>query len=318
MKVLYTGSFNPFHNGHEYIYDLACQMFGDENVWIGIGKNSDKSSVDIEHLKNSIHPITRNVLAYDTLTADVVKAHGFQLLIRGIRPSFNLEDEFQLMYWNRELCGIDTILLSSSPDLNNLSSGAIRTLLGYKKSVSKYMNPDVLNRWQSPTKPEDKYVIYFGKCCCGKTTYLNRDPSVIATGKQVLEFDRIWPEFMTGMTKSQVKVAQKSLKEHFYRKDTVAFTDLYMTLSGHFDWNKLFREFPPQNYIYDIPSLGWCWHSIPRKIIASSELIRVTASIYDRIEFSVRRKADPQLIGCSDFFYMDPPFWDRDIVIKKG
>ena len=36
MKVLYTGSFNPFHNGHQYIFDNVCKCFGKENVWIGV------------------------------------------------------------------------------------------------------------------------------------------------------------------------------------------------------------------------------------------------------------------------------------------
>ena len=42
MKVLYAGSFNPFHNGHQYVYEEACRLFGKENVIIGLAHNPAK------------------------------------------------------------------------------------------------------------------------------------------------------------------------------------------------------------------------------------------------------------------------------------
>jgi cytidyltransferase-like protein len=42
MKVLYAGSFNPWHKGHQYVYNCACEYFGKDNVIIGIGNNPAK------------------------------------------------------------------------------------------------------------------------------------------------------------------------------------------------------------------------------------------------------------------------------------
>lgn len=318
MKVLYTGSFNPFHHGHEYIYKQACKMFGVEQVWIGIGKNKDKSEVDSEHLKMSIHPITRNVIAYDCLTADVVKKEGFQLLIRGVRPSFSMEEEFQLLHWNRELCGVETILLPSPPDLNNVSSGAIRTLLHYNQDISKYVNPWVLKRWQAHPKPDKRYRIYFGKCCSGKTTYLKKMNENTFAHKDLVCLDEVGWGYIEGFSKKELSSYKDLLKDLFYRKNRVDFEILYDRVLSKMNWDKLFLRFPPEHSVYDIPSLGWCWKTLPSEVIANSMLIRVSTSEENRQEFSKARKTNPNLIECSDFFYLNPPFWDEEIQVQKN
>ena len=84
MKVLYTGSFNPFHKGHEYVFKKARDYFGDD-TYVGIGcnpqkhRNLEEAQKNQDFLKWTIHPFTKKVVTYPALTADFCKENGFQL-----------------------------------------------------------------------------------------------------------------------------------------------------------------------------------------------------------------------------------------------
>lgn len=308
MKVLYTGSFNPFHNGHEYVYNIACDMFGKENVWIGIGQNSSKTNIDKEHLKFSIVPITKNVICYDGLTSDIVKQHKFELLIRGVRSGYSMEDEHALAHWNKELCNVSTILIPSTSELNQLSSGAIRELHKNNKDVLKYMNKYVFARW-SNTLP--KIPVYFGKCCSGKSTYLKD------CGYFVIEFDKEWKPFAKEYL-AAYNTTLEDLKTFFYNKDYKAFTSLTRDLLFDFNWDELFASFENfDNVVFDIPIIGSAFYFLPYNILGRLQLIKCRASEEDRQYFAEQRKVNPKLIECNNFFYNDPPFWDEEIIIKK-
>jgi pantetheine-phosphate adenylyltransferase len=307
MKVLYTGSFNPFHNGHQYVYDLTCKMFGKENVWIGVGQNSDKKEVSAENICFSIRPISKNVFSYSSLTADVVKEQKFDLLVRGVRPSFSLEQEHQLCHWNKELCGVDTILIPTPPEFNMISSGAIRELVKHGKDVTPYMNKYVYLRWINK-KP--LIQVYFGKCCCGKTTYLK------GHAVNVIELDKVWKrlvDYRFGDLEYQTAV----MKKLFYDK-SYYFISYVQNMAICLDGEKFFNYLIPADSVFDMPVIGRYLDCIPDDIVGRLELVKVTTSEENRKNFALARNVDPRLIECNDHFYIDPPFWDGDVEIVSG
>jgi pantetheine-phosphate adenylyltransferase len=298
LKVLYTGSFNPFHNGHQYVYDVSCKCFGKDNVWIGIGKNRLKTSIDQNRIKYSIHPITRNVIAYDCLTAEIVTRNNFDLIVRGIRPGRSLDDENDLLYWNRKLSGgVETILIPTPPEVNQISSGAIREMDAYNQDVSDYMNDMVYGRWKNGMRRN----VYFGRCCSGKTTYLN--------GFGAVQLDKVAWNYI----KDGVSLKQK-MKKAFYDKDYRTFNDLVSYVGERVNWYALYG----QSICIDFPNVGTYWKYIPKDILYTCKLVKITASIEDRQFFAAQRKADPRLIETSDSFYIDPPFWDEEIPIIRN
>jgi len=300
MKVLYTGSFNPFHNGHQYVYDMACKCFGKENVWIGIGINPNKKTVDQGRLEYSIHPITKNVLSYSCMTAEVVKEKGFELLVRGIRPGQSLDEENNLLYWNRRLTGgVETILIPTPPEVNQISSGAIREMDSYGQNVSEYMNDFVFGRWK---RPNYDWIVYFGRCCSGKSTFIK--------GESVRRFDKLIWDNLGKVDSINVK---QQVKKAFYAKDSSMFKWFSELIGDNANWEKMFSN----SNVIDFPNLGTYWKHIPKNIITRCKFIKITASMEDRTYFSDHRKANPELIETSDYFYQDPPFWDEEIVIKK-
>jgi len=304
MKVLYPGSFNPFHKGHELVYNQACKMFGKENVWLGIGVNRDKDTVNAKHIQRSLVPITRNVMYYYGLTADLVKQNNFDLLIRGVRPSFSLEDEFQFATWNRKLCGVETILIPTHEELSSLSSSALRLLHENGKNIWNYMDSDVFGRWSTRTDDFDGgYEIYFGKCCSGKSTYLESLP-VMNVDKDLFDFVDIPARSKTA--------ARAKLKKLFYAKD-MAFIKECCKYYAKVNW-KLF--FNAGFCIFDMPNIGTAWNFIPQGFKDRMTLIKVSIDEKNRKAFSKARGTNPKLIECSDFFYIDPKFWDEDVVIQ--
>jgi phosphopantetheine adenylyltransferase len=280
-------------------------MFGKENVWIGVGENSDKKSVSAEHLCFSIRPITKNVFSYSSLTADVVEQQGFDLLVRGVRPSFSLEQEHQLCYWNKELCGVDTILIPTPPEFNMISSGAIRELVRHGKNVDEYMNRYVYLRWKN-TKP--LIQVYFGKCCCGKTTYLK------GKSNYVIELDRVWKSLINPNF-GDIEYISSEMKKMFYQKNS-AFIGYAENMAFRIDWYKFFT-YMTDYAVFDIPVIGMYLKYIPEEIVGRLELIKVTTSEENRKQFALTRSVDPRLIECNDHFYQDPPFWDGEVEILK-
>lgn len=301
MKVMITGSFNPFHIGHQYVYDVACKCFGKENVWIGVGLNPEKKEVNLAHIKRTLIPITKNVITYTGLTAEVVKQEGFELLIRGVRPGHNLDDENDLLYWNRKLCGVETILIPTPPELNQISSGAIRILHKNKQDVSELVNPFVLGRWADYPNPE--ITVYFGRCCSGKSTFL-KNP-------RISRFDQmLWED--EDKSEEQIASLKDEARRLFYSKDQ-AFWDMVDGFGKEINWYRMFNRFP----IIDFPNLGTYWEYIPKSVLAKCKFIKISTSMENRQYFAQCRGANPKLIETSDFFYRDPPFWDEEIIIEK-
>lgn len=320
MKVLYTGSFNPFHNGHQYVYDVACKCFGKENVWIGIGKNSGKNDIDIEHLRFSIVPITKNVLAYNCLTAEIVKKEHFDLLIRGVRPGRSLEDENDLLYWNRKLGGVETILIPTPPEVNQISSGAIRELNKYEQDVSSYINEYVYARWKNKSIKQN---IYFGKCCSGKSTYLKHQYGNCFgewAHTEPIECDKVLFDFLKEDAGYNKDLLTATLKDLFYKKDS-NFLITMNNVAKNIDWDRFFTTWynydNSYGFCFDMPVIGSYWKHIPIKYLARLRLIKISTSDENRLLFSNKRMVNPMLIECNDFFYQDPPFWDEEIIIDK-
>lgn len=318
MKVLYCGSFNPFHIGHEYIYKTACDIFGKDNVTIGIGINERKKNVC--DLKRHIIPITRNVVEYDGLTADYARANGYNILVRGIRPGMSLEQEEDLAYWNLKLAGIKTIFIPSSPELSNISSSAIRVLSSHARLPDNLVNPYSLERWKRLPDIEtigdagyDYIHVIFGKSCCGKTTWVKDNYNdIIEADKQIWKYIKAEP--------IQIENYKKQFRAYFNKDKVSQFKLLCLEVGELVDWERFFDNYDCYNgddsIVYDCPAIGNYFETIPMNILAQLHLIKVSTSAKNRIKFAKNRGLDEKWVEKIDQFYQEPPFFDREVIIK--
>lgn len=139
MVVFFPGSFDPFTIGHAEIVERVLR-FADKVV-IGIGRND---------AKNALYPVERRldaiskyystnsrveVVAYNGLTADAVRSCGADVILRGVRKFSDYEYEQSLSDINRELEGVETILLSASPSKQYISSSLVREMKRFGKPI---------------------------------------------------------------------------------------------------------------------------------------------------------------------------------------
>ena len=143
MKIIFPGSFDPFTKGHENIVRRAV-LLTDELI-IGIGKNEMKHCLySVEERLQMISELFADdpkikVLSYSGLTVDFAKEINAQCIIRGLRCVKDFEYEESMAELNRQLTGIDTLLLFTEPQFNCISSSMVRELISYGKDVSQFL-----------------------------------------------------------------------------------------------------------------------------------------------------------------------------------
>ena len=79
------------------------------------------------------------VITYSGMTVDVAKEVGAEFIVRGVRLIQDFENEKHLAEVNRDLTGIETILLYTLPEYSHISSSIVRELARYGQDVSKYL-----------------------------------------------------------------------------------------------------------------------------------------------------------------------------------
>ena len=141
--ALFAGTFNPYTIGHHSIATRALAIF--DKIIIAIGHNSQKSSPeDTEECVANIARIYADeprveVVAYEGLTSDFAKEQGACCLLRGVRSVKDFEYERDLADLNREISGLETVILPCEPQYAAISSSAVRELMSYGKDVSKFL-----------------------------------------------------------------------------------------------------------------------------------------------------------------------------------
>ena len=142
-KAIFPGSFDPFTIGHYDIVKRGLTLF--DEIVIAIGRNSTKKETfPIREREEAIRKIFKDeprisVRIYDCLTVDFASEVGAQFILRGVRCVQDFEYERNMAEANKELGGIETILLYTRPEYAHISSTLVRDLYSYNKDVSAYV-----------------------------------------------------------------------------------------------------------------------------------------------------------------------------------
>ena len=143
MRGLFPGSFDPFTLGHADIVRRVLGIF-DELV-IAVGYNEQKAGwMPVEERVGKIRALYADepritVESYTGLTVDFARMHGITAIVRGVRTTADFEFEMQLADVNRQLAGIETILLPASPQFASLSSSVVRELAHFHHDISAFL-----------------------------------------------------------------------------------------------------------------------------------------------------------------------------------
>ena len=138
--AIFPGSFDPFTIGHYDIVMRGLQIF--DEIIIGIGRNNNKQGYfpineRITAIQSTFASEPRvRVMTYEGLTIDFAQAQNANCILRGVRSVQDFEYERNIAEANKQLSGIETILLYTRPEYAHISSSLVRELHSYKKDVS--------------------------------------------------------------------------------------------------------------------------------------------------------------------------------------
>lgn len=141
--AIFPGSFDPFTLGHYDIVMRGLHLF--DTIIIGIGRNTSKTpTFPLEARIEAIQRVFTNeprvqVEIYDGLTIDFAAAHQASCILRGVRSMQDFEYERNIAAANKQLAGIETVLLYTRPEYAHISSSLVRELYAYGKDISPYL-----------------------------------------------------------------------------------------------------------------------------------------------------------------------------------
>ncbi len=144
-RAIFPGSFDPFTIGHHDIVMRGLEIF--DEIIIGIGRNYNKREVfsiadRLAAIQRAYNKESRvRVEVYDGLTVDFAAEHQAQFILRGVRSTLDFEYERNIAEANKQLSGIETVLLYTRPEYAHISSTLVRDLHSHGKDIAAYI-PD--------------------------------------------------------------------------------------------------------------------------------------------------------------------------------
>lgn len=142
--ALFPGSFNPFTIGHRSIVDRALHIFDRVIVAVGYNPSKEGDAASVQRRVDAIRQVYADrveveVDSYSCLTARYAVQSGACAIVRGVRNTVDFEYERSIADINRRLCGIETVLLYTLPEMESISSSIVRELDRFGYDVSEFL-----------------------------------------------------------------------------------------------------------------------------------------------------------------------------------
>ncbi|MCI1246207.1 MAG: pantetheine-phosphate adenylyltransferase [Prevotella sp.] len=140
---LYTGTFDPFTTGHQNIVSRILPLF--DRVVIAVAVSNRKhTQEEIDERVRNIQGLYENepkvkVVSYGDLTIDLAKREQASYIVRGVRNIRDFEYEREQADINKQLGGIETLLLFSDPELGSVSSTLVRELWYFGHDAHEFL-----------------------------------------------------------------------------------------------------------------------------------------------------------------------------------
>lgn len=144
------GSFDPVTNGHLDVIERISPLFDEIVVAVLINKNKQglfDTDERIELLRESTKDLPNIVVdSFHGLLVDFCKAHGIQVIVKGLRAVSDFDYELQMGQMNHSLAGVETLFIPTNPLYSFLSSSLVKEVATYGGDVSGLVPEPVLTR----------------------------------------------------------------------------------------------------------------------------------------------------------------------------
>lgn len=152
--ALYTGSFDPITNGHLDVIRAGASFCA--RLIVGIGVHPGKAPLfSLDERTALIHAATAHiadgghckieVVAFDGLAVDAARAHGANVLLRGLRDGTDFDYEMQMAGMNAGMAGdVQTLFVPASAGVRHVTGTLVRQIAALHGDVSPFAPPKVV------------------------------------------------------------------------------------------------------------------------------------------------------------------------------
>ncbi|HMG41765.1 MAG TPA: pantetheine-phosphate adenylyltransferase [Acidimicrobiales bacterium] len=149
--VLYPGSFDPIHNGHLEIIEVASRLF--DEVVVAAVRNPQKGealfSLDERRAmieESTAHLDNVRITSFSSLVVDLAREVGADFIVKGLRVVSDFESELMQAQMNHQVSGVDTLFIPSGSSHSYVASKFIREIARFGGDVSSMVPAAVSKR----------------------------------------------------------------------------------------------------------------------------------------------------------------------------
>jgi pantetheine-phosphate adenylyltransferase len=150
-RVLYPGSFDPFHNGHRELVETAAYLFDEivvaamRNPQKGeplftLAERQDMIRESLAHLDNV------EITQFSSLVVDLAREVEADFIIKGLRAPSDFESEMAQAQMNLAVSGVHTLFIPSASANSFVQSKFIRDIARFGGDVSSMVPEPVAKR----------------------------------------------------------------------------------------------------------------------------------------------------------------------------
>ncbi len=149
VRAVCPGSFDPITRGHLDIIARAAAVFSE--VFVAVGRNTTKNYMfDFDERMRLCADAVADlpnvkVAPIEGLLVDFCRERNARVIVKGVRFSSDFDYELQMSQLNRQLSGVETVLLPAGREFGTISSSLLREVAFNGADISPFVT-DAVNR----------------------------------------------------------------------------------------------------------------------------------------------------------------------------
>ena len=149
-RAVCPGSYDPATNGHLDIIERASRLFDEVVVAVGVNR-SKKGLFEVPERLDMLREITAKlpnvrVDSWEGLLVDYCRDHDIAAVAKGLRSVSDFDYELQMAQMNRELTGVETLLMANNPAYGFVSSSLVKEVAALGGDIEHLVPPIVYER----------------------------------------------------------------------------------------------------------------------------------------------------------------------------